>query len=223
MGKNNLAVNQLLERKPVFADLVNGCLFHGKQFLHQDNLELKSVHSGVMQQKKKSKIAALERYGDIRMEADMGTYSVIIAEETQDSVDYAMVVRNMLYDALEYTKQIKEIEKTHEEAEQSIRKKEFLSGLRKEDKLKPVITLVLYCGDEWDASECLYDLMDIDRDSESTKYIKEYIPDYKIHLIRPEKIPDMKVFHSCLQHIFSMVKFIRKVSDSEQTKRAVLS
>ena len=100
MGKNNLAVNQLLERKSIFADLVNGCLFQGKQILHQEDLELKSVHSGIMQQKKKSRIAALERYGDIRMEADMGTYSVIIAEETQNSVDYAMVIRNMLYDAL---------------------------------------------------------------------------------------------------------------------------
>lgn len=33
MGKQNLAVNQLLERKDIFADFMNGTLFHGDAFL----------------------------------------------------------------------------------------------------------------------------------------------------------------------------------------------
>lgn len=105
MGKCNLAVNQLLERKEVFADLVNGSLFGGKRVVDPEKLELKSGHTGVITKTDKRKTAALERYGDIRIEADMEKYSLIIAEETQNEVDYAMPVRNMLYDALEYTKQ----------------------------------------------------------------------------------------------------------------------
>lgn len=31
MGKNNLAINRLLERKPIFADFINGTVFQGEQ------------------------------------------------------------------------------------------------------------------------------------------------------------------------------------------------
>lgn len=231
MGKANLAVNQLLERKEIFADLLNGALFAGKQYINSDSLELKSVHTGIVQEKetgietkieetKKNKqehctlgnknrngIAAREQFGDIRMEADMGTYSVLWAEETQNKVDYAMPVRTMLYDALEYAKQIKTFEAQHKKNDDSMNDKEFLSGLKKADRLKPVITLVLYCGDDWDGCTSLYDMMQIDPDSEMAEQLKELLPDYRIHLIQPEKIEDMRVFKTNLQHIFSMVKY----------------
>lgn len=35
MGKTDLAVNQLLERKEIFADFINGMVFNGEQVLHE--------------------------------------------------------------------------------------------------------------------------------------------------------------------------------------------
>lgn len=32
MGKQNLAVNQLFERKSIFADLINGTIFDDRQY-----------------------------------------------------------------------------------------------------------------------------------------------------------------------------------------------
>ena len=48
MGKANLTVNQLLERKDIFADFINGTLFCGEQVLKGDDLTLLSGHSGIL-------------------------------------------------------------------------------------------------------------------------------------------------------------------------------
>lgn len=207
MGKHNLAVNQLLERKEIFADLINGALFQGKEVLVSEKLELLSGHSGIIQEKENGKLAALERFGDIRMEADMETYSVIWSEETQNSVDYTMPVRNMLYDALEYVKQIQKIEHQHREKGEKMGQTGFLSGMKKEDRLRPVITLVLYCGECWDGSESLYEMLGIDENREEAQILKALLPDYRIHLIQPEKMENLQVFRTSLQHIFHMVKY----------------
>ena len=48
MGKANLTVNRLLERKDIFADFINGTLFCGEQVLKGDDLTLLSGHSGII-------------------------------------------------------------------------------------------------------------------------------------------------------------------------------
>ena len=51
MGKANLAVNQLLERKNIFADFINGTLFCGEQVLKGDDLTLLSGHAGISEER----------------------------------------------------------------------------------------------------------------------------------------------------------------------------
>ena len=51
-----------------------------------------------------------------------------------------------------------------------------LSPLKKEDRLVPVITLVLYMGeDPWNAAKRLHDLLDF---SEIPHELRDYVPDY---------------------------------------------
>lgn len=69
MGKKNLIVNQMLERKENFADLINGTIYEGCQILRADMLEKQSCHSGVIYEEEGSK-RVLERDADIRMKAD---------------------------------------------------------------------------------------------------------------------------------------------------------
>lgn len=110
MGKVNNAVNQLLERKEIFADFINGVIFNGEQLLKPEKMELLSANTGYYYEEDKKK-KLIERHGDIRMKGELGTYSVILLEETQEGVHYGMPVREMLYEALEYVKQIQAIEK----------------------------------------------------------------------------------------------------------------
>lgn len=39
MGKADVAVNQMMGRKEIFADFVNGIVYHGKQILKPEMLE----------------------------------------------------------------------------------------------------------------------------------------------------------------------------------------
>ncbi len=295
MGKANLAVNQLLERKDIFADFINGTLFRGEQVLKEDDLTLLSGHAGIIEERyheRKAggcsgqsemeynmsghgktnlfrteqpdqvqarqeimvqdaslnktnqfcsdqnrvdhfradadktdwngsepgysrtdgrtftgKLGAFERYGDIRMEAGFSTYSVIFAHETQQHVHYAMPVRSMVYEALEYVRQVQELEKQHLAKGEKLRSDEFLSGLTKDDRLKPVVSVVLYLGDDWDGCKSLYEMLEIDETDEKTGQILPYLPRNQLKLISANDIKHPEFFRTSLQHIFSMLKY----------------
>ncbi len=232
MGKANLAVNQLLERKDIFADFINGTLFCGEQVLRGDDLTLLSGHAGIIaernpekkadrhsaqsrvKQNKKNqnhasvgKLSAFERYGDIRMEAGFSTYSMIFAHETQQHVHYAMPVRSMVYEAMEYVRQAQELEKLHLAKGEKLRSDEFLSGLTKDDRLKPVVSVVLYLGDDWNGCKSLYEMLEIDESDEKTGQILPYLPRNQLKLISANDIKHLEFFRTSLQHIFSMLKY----------------
>lgn len=207
MGKMNAVMNRLLERKPVFADLINGTVYEGLQILKAEDLQLISGQYGIIRRNEKGKAEALERRGDIRMKANRGTYSVILAAEVQNKVHHAMPVRSMLYEAMEYTKQVQDLEKSHKESGENLAGDSFLSGITETDRLLPVVTTVLYSGKEYEGRKSLMELLRLDGDDEETKYIKKYIPDYKIHVISMGNVEHPEKFNSCLQHIFSMLKY----------------
>ena len=115
MGMMNYAVNRLLERKDIFADFVNGALFGGHEMIRSQNLELMSPNGGTVYKDKNGNLKVRETQGDIRMRANEQLYSVIVAAEPQYKVHYAMPVRVMEYVAMEYRKQIQDLEKKYRE------------------------------------------------------------------------------------------------------------
>lgn len=206
MGKADVAMNQMMRRKEIFADFVNGIVYHGKQVLKPEGLECISGQPGILYEAASGKVRALERRRDIQMKADMGMYSVIFAEENQSRVHYAMPVRNMLYDALEYVRQVQEMEKSHRKRGELRKGEEFLSGITKEDRLTPVITIVFYFGGEWDGSRSLYEMMGWNEEGAWRKELETYLPNYKMNLVDAGNVENTNVFTSCLQQIFDMLK-----------------
>ncbi|MBR4060464.1 MAG: transposase [Lachnospiraceae bacterium] len=101
--------------------------------------------------------APVQRFRDVlksvtAMEDDHRVY-LLLAIEAQSEVHHAMPVRNMVYDALQYAAQVEETARAHRKAKKAddleeVEKKpdasEYLSGFYREDRLIPVITLVLY-------------------------------------------------------------------------------
>lgn len=98
-----------------------------------------------------------KRIRDVVMkESRNGLKFVVWALENQGKVDYRMPARVMLSEALEYDRQIRKISNynkkqakeqvaTSENAEKISRNEgEFLYHYHKEDKICPVVTLVLY-------------------------------------------------------------------------------
>ena len=107
--------------------------------------------------------------------------------ENQMDIHYAMVVKNMLYDALNYASQVEKIAYEHKKTK-DLKDAEFLSGFAKEDKLIPVLTITIYWSSkEWDGARSLHEMFDIE-----DEHILEYVTDYKLNLITPHDIKDLK-------------------------------
>ena len=99
------------------------------------------------------------------MTDDTAAY-LLLGVEGQSQIHYAMPVKDMVYDAFQYASQVEEAANSHKRAVKARKKDkktpkvptvrtlssgEYLTGFYKEDKLIPVITLVIYFGsEEWD-------------------------------------------------------------------------
>ena len=196
MGKTEGVACEYLKADDVFADVLNIALYSGENVVKPENLsELDSTYmlempdefAGKTAGRKNNSKTQVRKYRDIlRMIRLKGTdddaeYCVrlIAGIEQQTNVHYAMPVRDMLYDALEYAEQVKS------KAKKKIRLTgaEFLSGMRKNDKLIPVVTIVVYLQpEEWDGPKSLHEMLDFTGIPD--KMIKR-IPDYEMILLQP--------------------------------------
>ena len=96
-------------------------------------------------------------------------------------------------------------------------KAEFLSGFHRDDKVLPVITLVVYWGaDDWDAPVTLREMYPEGVDES----ILKYATDYKMNLISPAKMTDrqLDVFRSDLK---AVLKFIKHSKDKTELANLV--
>ena len=135
---------------------------------------------------------------------------LILGVENQMEVHYAMPVRNMVYDTLQYDKQVAMIAADNRRNKRfssgNIRNSgEFLSGFLKTDKILPVITLTLYFGTEpWDGPLSLREMYDLN-DSK----LLDFVPDYRVQLIQPMTLSedDFEKFHTSLREVLQTIKY----------------
>ncbi len=209
MAKSDIAIKQWLRNKTRFADLFNGVIFNGEQVISPYDLVEISGESDIILEDKELKRRGIERRRDIIMQWQ-GVSLVILAVESQSYVNYAMPVRNMLYDSLAYIDQAKAAwEKLCDDEKKSISNEEFLSRFRKDDTIYPVITIVFYYGSDmdWDGAHTLHDMFrDLKLDDKNRKIIESYVPDYKINLVDVSNIEELNRFKSDLHIMFGMVK-----------------
>ena len=154
MGKNDEALGRYFADNKRYADLVNGFALNGRQVIKAEDL---SPLDSRVHGKKNSKNS---KYRDLIRRTAFGVNFAVIGVENQNEVHYAMPVRSMGYDVREYERQIAKRRRELRQ-ENNISKPEFMSGLKKEDKLHPCITFVLYYGEDWDGSKDLKDMLDV--------------------------------------------------------------
>ena len=209
--KGDLTKKRCLADNRRYADLINGVVFGGEQKLQPTDLSDLDGHvQAPMGEDGKSR----PLYRDLVKKAAFGVNFVVIGLENQEKVHYLMPMRAMGYDFAEYRRQA---DRRREEEIQvpGITSAEFLSGFRKESRLKPCVTLVLFFGEEWDGSHSLHELLDLEGIPES---LRSYINDYEVHVIEVRKLPDLSVFQTDLRQIFG---FIRCSEDIERLRELV--
>lgn len=200
-----------------FADLLNGYVFKGKQVLQAKDLTDMDTQSGMWDD---GHVRGRKRYRgrrrDLMKKASLGVNFAVVGAENQGEVHYLMPLRNMGYDVAEYERQA-EIVKKAVRNQRGITKAEFLSGFRKESRLHPCITVVLYFGDDWDGSCDLHGIIDF---TDIPEELKEYVNNYRIHLLEVKKMENTDVFQTDLKQIFD---FIRCSGDKQKLRNLVES
>lgn len=177
--QKDIALKQLAEHEDVFAEIFNQLAFGGRQIVKPE--ELISVPTeaviaeidGVLREKRRDIVKA---------DGNGQYYHLIFGLENQDHIDQTMPVRMMGYDLASYEKQIRQLAVVNQQE-----KRHVIDRLQKGQKLAPVISLVLYWGQEtWESPRCLYDILDFSRDTEDV--LKPLIPDYPINLVCMAKL-----------------------------------
>ena len=217
MGKIDVATKQYMSHKNVIADAFNFYVYDGEQVIKPERLQKIDTVEFMMPYGNDAK-AAVQKIRDnlIVWESvtDGDAVYVVLGTENQDKIHYAMAVKNMLYDALQYAKQVEEAKNSYHGKNKTtgikLSSEEFLSGFRKQDKLMPVITLVVYFGDKsWDGAKSIHDMFCV-----KDEHILKYIPNYKINLIEPVKVSDNE-YEKFKTDLGSVLQFIKHQSDED--------
>ncbi|MBR2950172.1 MAG: Rpn family recombination-promoting nuclease/putative transposase [Lachnospiraceae bacterium] len=123
--------------------------------------------------------------------------------ENQDELNYIMPFRCMEYDVEDYAKQIRRIKKRHERDGDLKDSAEFLSGIKKEDKLNPVVTVIFYHGEgTWNTCKSLHDMLNFKKEN---VIMRRYTPNYESLIISLQEMDENK-YETGLRELIGVMK-----------------
>ena len=117
MSDKDTITKDYMQDKEIFADAFNFLLYGGRQVIKPEQLRPLDTTSIVLPYGDDSKPIPVQKYRDIlkmvtAMEDDKAAY-MLLGIENQSEIHYAMPVRNMLYDSIQYVAQVEETAKSH--------------------------------------------------------------------------------------------------------------
>ena len=115
---------------------------------------------------------------------------------------------------MQYEKQVRQFAAAHRKKHDAATSNEYLSGMNRDDRITPVITLVINFGSKrWDGPLSLCEMM-----PETPAKVKAFVQDYKVFLIDPMAMTDddLKHLNSTLREVLSYIKYQH---DQEQMQR----
>ena len=219
MGAKDTKAKEYLSDNGRFADLCNTVLFDGVQKIKAEDLQERDTAEVLSVLGMDGNEVQLQKTRDLLKQVVVksydSTYFMLIGIEAQADVHYAMPVKVMTYDALNYGAQVKETARAHREAGEYGTGAEFLSGFHKNDRLTPVITITIYLGaEEWDGPRSLRDMLGNIDDQ-----LKRFVGDYPINLVIPREIEDFSRFRTSLGAVLEIIK----VSEDKEAMKNLLA
>lgn len=203
MGKKDTALSWYLNKSKVFADLCNGIFYEGEKRVFPDELaEVQTTYAEEMKDRN-GECCSRIRGRDVAKLLCRDRHFVLIAVENQDRVNYTMPVRNMEYDALELRRQLRRNTRRRKLDGSLETPEERLSGMKKTDKLIPMVTIVFYHGEgKWEAAEHLQDMLDMTAVDEK---LRSYTTDYKLHVVNMAELNEEN-FETGLRELVGLSK-----------------
>ena len=202
-----------------FADLFNAVLFDGEPVIKPEELEdADTEESAILEHKEYAESIQASR-DNIKISKKSivhGVEYVLLGNENQQHIHYAIPLRVMGYDYSTYKKQYESNAKKCKTLD-GIDEDEYLSRMRRTDKFIPVITVVLYYGDKtWDGATTLHGMLDI------PDKIARYVNDYKVLLVEARR-NDLVLHNVNNVDLFNLLEIIldKDTPKNESKKKAI--
>ena len=185
-----------------FADLFNAALFDGEQVLNPDDLsEADTDVSSLL--KFNGHAETVQKVLDVVKKTAYGIDFVIWGLENQAKIHYAMPLRHMIGDGFSYLKEYQEIAAKNRKDKNFASSDEFLSNMKKTDRLHPMISLCVYYGENpWDGPLCLMDMLEV------PEKIKPLVADYKMNLLELRTSGSLQFHNQDVNTVFDISRSI---------------
>jgi len=201
--KKDLAARLYFSRNDIFADLFNYKLYQGRKVILPEDLqeldpsEILGPESNWPKGKERRKdISKLWKRKTKRK-------NVIFGMEIESVIDYSMPVRNFVIDAMRCNALMESLEREHRKKKDLKGSYEILSGIKKEDRITDLYTMVLHLSAEkWDAAKKIREILETN-DAE----IEEGFPSYGLNLMDLNEIEDFSKYHTSLKEVLCYIKY----------------
>lgn len=212
MAVKDAVTTRYIRQNEIFADVFNFFIYDGEQVIRPDSLE--ELDTRQIEMPYGARVGArhpVQKTRDVIKSVtamtDQRNAYLLLAIENQSHIHYAMPVKNLVYDALQYARQVEKTVAFHKLSGdyKGIGSDEYLSGFMKNDRLIPVVTLTMYFDSkEWDGPMSMHEMFE-----EQDERILSLISDYKINLITPAdlKDSDFQKFKTTLKEVLSFIKY----------------
>ena len=184
--------------------MFNAVLFDGKEVIQPEELmEADTDLSSVIKMNRHAD--TVQRVFDVVKKTSNGVSFVVWGLENQEKIHYAMPLRHMLGDALSYLKEYQDLAAKNKQENNFETEDEFLSKMKKTDRLHPVVSICIYYGEkEWDGPFRLTDMLDIPEE------LKDIVSDYDMHLVQLVKSEELRFHNEDINTVFEICRAIYK-------------
>ena len=192
-----------------FADLWNALVYEGEQVISWEGLqECNAVLFHAEGDEPVEKVADC-----VMKQTEKGEVLSVMILENQKEINYGMAAQVYLREALAYDKQIREIQRRNKKRYEMLMGKgpvgAYLYYFTKEDRLRPVSTLVLYWNDrEWDGANSLREMINF----EGVEGLKEFVPEFHLHVYDMSKVKHLERFRTDL---FTLIGLYQRRGNKE--------
>ena len=189
MKKDEL-LKSVLSKNDRFSDIINNFIFNGKNVIKEENLSDLNIEYDFKEEMRYSK-KLRDLLKRCIIKNDKRAKYIIFGIENQITYDKYMVLRCLMYDALEYKRQIEN-----------------------DEKIKPVITLVIYYGKTKWKNKKLSDIIKIEAD------MYKYINDYKINVLSVNELTnlELKKYNLDNRQLFKVIKTLNNKEELNKLK-----
>nr|WP_295263075.1 Rpn family recombination-promoting nuclease/putative transposase [uncultured Blautia sp.] len=231
MAKKDIPSINYFKDKTRIADLLNVYLYDGNKIISpQDISELNPIlaKSWWNDKELKTNVNITDVLFEVKVPAeeevdaesannDTRKVPIIISIQNQSDISYVMPVRVINADANGYYLQWKDIERKHKREKQAWADPgEFLSKFKESDRLKPILTIVIYFGkDNWNGAKSLKEITDL---KVCPLHIQKQMQDYSINLIEVRNFSDVEKFTTDLREVFG---FLQNDENKQQLEKCV--